>query len=143
MPQTDSPSLPEVWLAQIRIKSWPIASVAVGISLYVPLFVLTLIKTPVEILDGTWLRYSLLYPVVTIYLLLLVPIFKRLYGDAVAAFLPLLPKTQFNDPLTFRRHQADPRHEWLAFGIGAIVGWLIAPYEDFKNVMASPVRHVG
>ena len=80
LPPTDSPTLPEVWLAKTRITSWPAASVAVGVGFYL-LFLL------IGAADGTlaWLteqqlwRQSLVAPALLIYLLLLIPVLLLLH----------------------------------------------------------------
>ena len=137
MPPTDSPTLPEVWLAKTRIHSWPVASITVGVAFY-------LLFSLIGAADGTlaWLtgqhfwRQSLVAPALLIYLLLLIPVLKRVLDNAVKEYLPLLPTTAYHKQLVAEAYALRRRWEWLVVGLGFIGSWLVDPpwHRDFLAV---------
>jgi voltage-gated potassium channel len=137
MPPSDTPTLPEVGLAKTRIKSWPLASLAVGAGFYL-LFLL------IGTMDGTlvWLtghhlwRQSLVVPALLIYLLLLIAILKRVLDNAVKEYLPRLPSTAYHKQLIGEAYALRRRWEWLVVGLGFIGSWLVDPpwHRDFLAV---------
>jgi hypothetical protein len=106
--------------------AWRGISVAVGL-------VLLLLAVITAYLDGLLVRpirigyrYLLLAPALVPYLLLTQPPLRRLREHAVSAFRPLVP---VDDALYHRTLGRAPmfnrRREWLALGVGAIVGPLL------------------
>ena len=129
LPAENAPTLPETWLAKLRLKSWPLRGLLVCLGVYSPLFILTFTNNDEASLTRTWWGYSLLYPTMTLYLLWLIPVFKNLLGETMVAFLPLVPAAEVEDFRLDNRR----RREWLAFGLGVVAGWLILPYEVFSG----------
>lgn len=146
MPATDSPTLPERWLAQTRIRSWPLASLAAGVLFYL-LFLAAAYVDGFAVVtfnhNGAWWN-SLIPPAMLIYLLLIIPILRRSLGRAIGIFHGLIP---FND--RFLRLEAaayilNPRLEWIAVGLGTLAGWfLIRPLWDPTHVAALLYDLVG
>jgi voltage-gated potassium channel len=133
MPVTDRQTLPQRWLAHTRLSSWPLASLVAGLVPYLLLMVLGVLDDPRVWLTDDWWSYGFLYPLVTLYLLFLIPIFRRLLNAALEVFIPLLPVTETREHAITGLDTLNRRQEWLAFGSGLVAGWLITPFEDFSN----------
>ncbi len=76
-------------------------------------------------------RYLMLYPAISVYLLLTQPILKRLRDGAIKSFRPLV---QMDDDgfhrLLARASLFNRRREWLALGVGAVGGIVLGrPWE--------------
>lgn len=127
MPPTDALTLPERLVAQTRLASWPLASLAIGVGLYLLFLGLVILNGGWAWLtrDGNWWYYNLLTPVLITYLLLIRPLVRRLLNNAIEAFRPLLPATDPPEKLVAEAYALNRRQEWLAFGFGAVAGWLI------------------
>jgi len=126
MPSTGIPSVPQMLLAQTRLSSWPLASITVGFGLYAFFVGLSFLDGSVAWLaHGRWWN-GLVFPVMTIYLLLLQPLYRRFFNDTANAFLSLLPRADRSRQLLAEALALDRRREWLAFGLGAALGWLLS-----------------
>jgi hypothetical protein len=75
---------------------------------------------------GQW-RFFLLAPVIIIYIWLVSPAMSRSEVEVVRSIRPLVPLDDENfNRLVNRESRLNPRHEWLAFGAGAILGLISA-----------------
>lgn len=84
MPPTDTPSLPEVWLNKTGHSSWPLVSLALGLGFYLLFLLIGAVDGTLVWLTGRHLwRQSLVVPALLIYLLLLIPVLKRVLDNAV------------------------------------------------------------
>lgn len=119
MPPVGSPTLPEALLRYIRIASWPLASLAVGAVFYLVYVVLAAIEGTLNV---SQLWQSLILPAVIVYLLLIQPIIRRLLAHAIDAYVSLVPYNDKFRRLEMRAYSLNRRDEYLAVGLGAIVG---------------------
>jgi len=128
MPATDQPTLPQTFLARTGIGWWPLASVAVGGSVY-------LIFLIPGWLDGTLARLveagevwnSLLTPAMIIYLFVIQPPLRRLLTYAIDTFLPLMPPAEYRYQLARRAYGLNRSYEWTAVALGAALSWILDP----------------
>ncbi len=127
IPPTDSPTLAERLVAQTHLSSWLLASLAIGIVLYLLFLILAFLYggSPWLIADGNWRSYNLLAPVLVSYLLLIRPLVRRLLLNAIETVQPLLPKPDSPAKLVAEAFALDHGREWLSFGLGVAAGWLI------------------
>jgi voltage-gated potassium channel len=137
MPSTASPTLPEILLAKTGLTSWPLASLIVGGGLYGIFLVLAYfdgLAAQIPDYRGWW--YTLAFPVMIIYLLLIQPLLLRLLRRTIQSFRSITP---FHDRFKRLEHEVyslNRRWEWLAFILGALMGWLIVK-PPFKSVSIS------
>jgi len=80
-------------------------------------------------------RYMMLYPAISVYLLLIQPILKRLRDGAIKSFRPLV---RMDDDGCYRllakASLFNRRREWLALGIGAVGGVALGrPWEYLSS----------
>lgn len=127
MPAIGQPTLPQRLAAYTRIRSWPLASLAIGAGVYLLYLFLAILHGGRDWLlaDGNWGGYNVMAPVLISYFLLIQPLAGRLLRRTIQAFRPLLPLTENAETLLAEALAHDRRHEWIAFGLGAAAGWLI------------------
>jgi len=140
MPVTDPPSLPEKWMARTKISSWPLASLVIG-ALFYGWFLVS------AYLDGfaaaalvengdNWL-HSLIPPAMLIYLLLIIPLLRRLLTRTIATFQSMIPYNDRFKRLELEAYSLSRRREWFAIVAGTLVGWLILrPPWDLSHLSA-------
>lgn len=81
--------------------------------------------------EGQW-RFLLLSPVIILYIWFISPAMSRGEAEVVRSFRPLVSlDDEAFDNLVERESHVDPRNEWLALGIGAILGLLSARASGF------------
>lgn len=121
--------LPQALLPKMGAFSWFSFSLLLGFSPYLLFCGLAILTNTFAPFSQKW-WYSLIYPVITTYVMLLAPLFKSYLTQTLSAFFPLLPPTPRGDELkkeasTLRRNQ-----EWQALGFGLLIGWLLGrPWE--------------
>jgi voltage-gated potassium channel len=124
-PDGEALSVPEALLARLKL-SWLPASVAVGVVPYLLFLVVAMIDgTAAHFRLSDW-WYSLVFPVVITYQLLLQPVMKRLLHQTVHALHSLAPGE--NECFKDYAHKAcslNPRREWLSIAVGVGLSWLI------------------
>jgi hypothetical protein len=75
---------------------------------------------------GQW-RFFLLAPVIILYIWFISPIMSRGEAEIVRSIRPLVPMDDDDFSLMVdRESRLNPRHEWLAFIVGAILGLVSA-----------------
>jgi hypothetical protein len=146
MPATDSPTLPERWLARTRIPSWPLASLTVSALFYLLFLIAAYVDGFAAVIfnnSSNWWN-SLIPPGMLIYLLLIIPILRRVLGRTIDIFRALIP---FNDRfvrLEAAAYALNPRLEWIAVGLGTLAGWfLLRPPWDPAHLAALLYDLVG
>ncbi len=126
MPQSDyPPTLPERLLQLTGLRSWPLASLGVGLGfclLY--LAALALEGKLVVHLARQW-RPTLFFPTVLIYLLLIQAPLRHLLDQAIEPFLSLIPATEHRESLVSRAYSLNRIHEWVAFILSVLFFWFI------------------
>jgi voltage-gated potassium channel len=135
MPPSSIPIMPQELLVKTGLKSWFWASLALGLGPYV------LLMGPAMLGDAEhwfaqgrwWINLSL--PAMTIYILLLQPIFRRFLRNLIEIFLPLLPATRDTEQLMAEAYVLHRGREWLAFGLGVGVGWFIGRPWELTNLL--------
>ena len=133
MPPTDEPVLPQAWLNGLRLKFWPLASLVAGTIPYIMLIIPAHIDQPTSWFAKDQWRYGLLYPIITTYLLLLIPVFRHLLERSVQAFLPFIPNAEPSSRFVREAYQLNRRREWLFFATGMATGWIITPFENLAG----------
>lgn len=137
MPPVDPPTLPEALLKFIPIASWPLASIAVGVVFYLSFVGLAYLEGFTAEFDLWW--NALIFPILTVYLLLIQPIMRRLMTLAIDSYRVLAP---YND--RFKRFETEAyslnrRREWIVFSIGAFIGWLfmgsLLPFNSITSIL--------
>lgn len=121
MPPVEPPTLPEAFLRFVPISSWPLASITVGVILYLGFVGLTYLDGFAAEFDLWW--HALVFPVVTVYLLLIQPIIRRLMTLAIDTYRSLVPYNDRFKRLEVEAYSLNRRREWLVFGLGAAIGW--------------------
>ena len=143
MPEQAPTTLPEKWLALTKLSAWPLASIVAGLIPYLLILGLSLL---VESQGWFWAadwRFTLHHPLITIYLLLLIPVFHQILGETAEAFLPLLPATNDHEAYLRESYHLKPRREWLIFCLGVLVGWAITPTEGLGNGWQIAYAYMG
>jgi hypothetical protein len=127
MHPTDSPTLAGRLVAQTHLSSWLLASLAIGIVLYLLFLILAFLSAGSAwlISDGNWRSYNLLTPVLVSYLLLFRPLVRRLLLNAIETAKPLLSIPDTPTKLVAEAFSFNHGFEWLSFGLGVAAGWLI------------------
>ncbi len=140
---TTPPTLVEEWVARTGL-SWGQTAALVALALIVLLAGAAYMDGMLADLLHTepW-RYTLMYPLIIAYTLLIQPRLRRLLDGALEAFRPLVP----TDDENFQRLVAeaplfDRRNQWLAFGIGAAFILVWRPW-DYLSFWASLYSVVG
>ncbi|MCB0174657.1 MAG: potassium channel protein [Anaerolineae bacterium] len=132
------PALPERLIGPVPLP-WVISSLLVGSGLYLALILIVVRQDRLDefFSSGEWWYYSLLPPALTTYLLLMHLLSRRLLHGTLESFRPLLPSATTYDRLVTDVRILKPYLEWLAFGLGAILGWLaVRPWErDLPEVV--------
>ena len=134
MPSTNQPSLPETWLASIGLRSWVLTSLIVGIAPYLALALFSLFNDAQNWLITDRWRYGIIYPVATVYLLLLIPYFRNQLAQTAQAYIPLIPNIIDIEQFMAEAYQFSRKQEWLVLGLGTLAGLAIAPFEDLNGL---------
>ena len=83
--------------------------------------------------QGRW-RVFLLPPTIIIYIWLVSPLMVRMDGNVIESFRPLIQMDDDSfDRMIHFASRVDPRHEWIAFGIGVILGIISTLSTDFDQ----------
>lgn len=115
--------------------SWLQVTVAVGLVLILLLvgsaFLAGVLAAP---FDADYWRVGLLYPVIIVYILLMLPVLKRLRNGAIESFRPLalMDDDEF-EHLLAKAPIFNRRLEWLAIGIGIAGGLLLWQPWDYAD----------
>jgi hypothetical protein len=127
MPPSDAATLPELLVASTRLSSWPLASLAIGLGLYLLFLGIVILNAGWNWLmaDGNWRHHYLQAPVLITYLLLIRPLARHLLSTTIETLYPLLSISDPPEALVAEAHSLSRRQEWLAFAVGAAAGWLI------------------
>lgn len=133
LPETRSPTLPEVLVQKTGLKSWFLASILIGVMVYV-------VSMGVATLDGgiyapswSW-SGSLVYAVMTTYLLLIQAPLRRLLQRSIDEFMPFLPATERYENLIVQAHRLRRPFEWLAVGAAIITGWFLKSFGPVESL---------
>ncbi len=127
IPPSDPATLPELLVAQTRLSSWPLASLVIGLGLYLLFLGLVTLNGGWTWLlaDGNWRHRYMQAPVLITYLLLIRPWVRYLLRGTIETFYPLLSISESPEELVTEGHSLSRRQEWLAFALGAAAAWLI------------------
>ncbi len=81
--------------------------------------------------EGQW-RFLLLAPIIILYIWFIAPVMSRGEAEVVRSFRPLvsLDDEDFSC-LVDRESRVNPRYEWLAFALGAVLGLISAQTSGF------------
>ncbi|MCB0192973.1 MAG: NAD-binding protein [Anaerolineae bacterium] len=122
MTPVDPPTLPEAFIKLIPIPSWPLASIIVGLILYLGFVGLAYLDGFAAEFHLWW--HILIFPVITVYFLLIQPIIRRLMTQAIDTYRSLVPYNDRFKRLETEAYSLNRRREWLVFTFGAIIGWV-------------------
>ena len=79
-------------------------------------------------------RVFLLPPTIIIYIWLVSPLMARMGANVIESFRPLIQMDDDSfDRMIHEVARLDPRHEWIAFGIGVILGIISILITDFDQ----------
>ena len=79
-------------------------------------------------------RVFLLPPTIIIYIWLVSPLMTRMGANVIESFRPLIQLDDDSfDRMIHEASHIDPRHEWIAFGIGIILGIISTLSADFDQ----------
>ncbi|NJP07340.1 MAG: hypothetical protein HC837_17815 [Chloroflexaceae bacterium] len=144
MPSSTRPTLPERLVGLTYVPSWLLGSLIVSFLPYALFLGMAFFFGNVEswfLRDFHW-WYSLLFPIGTCYILLMQPLVKRLLRNTVETFYPLLPANERRNQLVIEAFRLTPQREWLAFAVGALVGWSLdqawSPPNFWLNIYTIP-----
>ena len=124
------PALPDMLQRRFAITPGVSSSVLIGAGLYALLLGAAYFDGVLEqlYLHPGW--HSLIYPLMTVYLLLLPPRIRQQLCGAVEEFQPLLPAPERGEQLFFQSLALRRRYEWLSFLLGAATGiFLLRPWD--------------
>jgi voltage-gated potassium channel len=127
MPPSDAATLPELLVASTRLSSWLLASLAIGLILYLLFLGIVILNGGWDWLmdEGNWRYHYLQTPVLISYLLLIRPLVRYLLSSTIETFHPLLSISDPPPALVAEAHSLSRRQEWFALAVGAAAGWLI------------------
>ena len=134
IPPVAPPTLPEEWMAHTKISSWLVSSLIVALGLYVLFLVSIYLDGSINRLQtGRGWLHSLISPAIVIYLLLLVPILRRLLSRAISTFRIMVPYNDRFKRLEAAAYSLKRRREWLALIAGTLAGWLILSRPNWQT----------
>lgn len=82
--------------------------------------------------EGQW-RFLLLAPIIILYIWFISPVMSRGEDEVVGSFRPLVPlDDEAFDNLVDRESRVNPRNEWLALSVGAVLGLISAQSSGFN-----------
>lgn len=126
MPGVGPPTLPQQLLAKLGFRSWATASIAVGLAEYAIFLLIGAFDGTLRIVNeqSQW-WFTLLYPALIVYMLLVQPLLRRLLHTAIESMRPRLPDTERFERLINEAYALDQRYEWLAVITAILGGWLL------------------
>lgn len=126
MPPSNSPTLPELLVVWTRLP-WLPASLTIGLVMYLFLVGLVLVTGDLALFleNGNWWYYALLNPTLSTYLLLMHPASRQLLNNIISDFRSLFPNDEAYDRWRAEAHILNRHQEWVAIGLGALIGWLL------------------
>jgi voltage-gated potassium channel len=126
MPSTGTSTLPELWIAQTRLSSWPLATLATAAGFYSVFLILAYLDGYMAELTarGQWWN-TLTMPVLLSYLFLIQPFLRRQLGQAVHVFQAKIPFNEHVRRLELRAYSLNRRLELFAVGVASLIGWLV------------------
>jgi hypothetical protein len=81
--------------------------------------------------EGQW-RVLSLAPIIILYIWFIAPAMSRGEAEVVRSMRPLVPlEAEDFSSIVERESRVDPRHEWLAIGLGAVLGLVSAQTSGF------------
>jgi hypothetical protein len=81
--------------------------------------------------EGQW-RVLSLAPIIILYIWFIAPAMSRGEAEVVRSMRPLVPlEAEDFSSIVERESRVDPRHEWLAIGLGAVLGFVSAQTSGF------------
>jgi voltage-gated potassium channel len=125
MPSTGAPTLPELWIAQTRFSSWPLATLVTAAGFYSLFLILAYLDGYMADLSarGQW-WHTLTMPVLMSYLFLVQPFLRRQLVQAIHVFQAKVPYNEHVRRLELKAHSLNHRLELLAAGLAVLTGWL-------------------
>lgn len=82
--------------------------------------------------EGQW-RFLLLAPIIILYIWYIAPAMSRGEAGVIRSFRPLVTLDDEEiDSLVDQASRVNPRYEWLAFGLGAVLGLISARTSGFE-----------
>ncbi|HEY83569.1 MAG TPA: hypothetical protein G4N96_00440 [Chloroflexi bacterium] len=130
-------TLPDLLQRSVAIKPCVSSSLLIGVGFYALLLGAAYFDGVLkELYHGPgW--HSLIYPLMTAYLLLLPPLIRRQLCKAVEEFQPLLPVPERGEQLFTQSLALRRQYEWLSFLMGMTVGiFLLRPW-DFTTPLVA------
>lgn len=128
MPATEQPTLPQLFLTRTGISCWPLASLAVGGSIYLVFFLIAWLDgTLAGLVEAGQVWNSLRKPVMIGYLFLIQPPLRRLLRNAIDTFVPLMPPTEYRYRLARQAYGLNRTYEWTAIALAVGLGWMLDP----------------
>ena len=130
-------------MARIGSLPWPLASLVVGIAFYM-LFLLAAYVDGFAVAalnnSDSW-GLSLVPAIMLVYSLLAIPILHRLMTRAIEVFRSMVPLNDRFRRLELEAYSLKRRREWLAVGLGTLVGWiLLRPPWSLSHLSAPHIR---
>ena len=138
------PPLPDMLQRRLAIKPGVFSSLLIGLSFYVLLLGAAWLDGVLNLLylHPGW--HSLIYPLMTVYLLVLPPLIRKQLCEAVEEFQPLLPVPERGEQLFLQSLAIRRRYEWLSFLLGLMVGiFLLRPWDFSAPLIAGYAFLIG
>src|SRR5262245_60625047 len=126
MPSSDASTLPELWIAQTRLPSWPLATLATAAGFYSLFLILAYLDGYMAELTakGQWWN-TLTMPVLLSYLFLIQPFLRRQLAQAIHVFQAKVPFNEHVRRLELRTYSLNRRRELFAVGLAILIGWVV------------------
>lgn len=146
MPPNDSPTLPEELMMRVGTLPWSVASLIVGVAFYMLFLIAAYVDGfAVAVLNNSdsW-GFSVVPPIMLVYSLLSIPILHRLLTRAIGVFRSMVPRNDRFRRLEIEAYSLKRRREWVAVGVGTLVGWiLLRPPWDLSHLSALVYKLIG
>ena len=133
MPSIGRPHLIETWLTKIKLP-WFWTSLGLCLAQYGLLIGIASLQDMSQQYRSLYLWEYGLYPLMTLYLLLIQPILRHLQLSIIRDFMPLLPMAEQVDSTVTDTFVLNRQREWLAIICGASTGFLLTEPWGYQNL---------
>ena len=146
MPERTSSTLPEAVMARLGFSSWLVGSLMVSSIYYLGFLIVAYLDGFAEtsLVTFTDWRISLIPPAILLYALLVIPVLRQQLSRSIGVYRAMVPPNDRFRRLEEEAYSLRRRREWLAVGLGTLLGWLfLEPPWEVSHYSALMYELVG